>query len=176
MRKVVYGGACSLDGYIARADDGMDWLLWGDDVSEVIAESWKRFDTFLMGRRTYEVAARMGQGGAMPGITSVIFSRTLAEAPAGATLVRDDAAGFLRRLKEQPGTDICLMGGSNLARTFFEEDLVDEVGFNVHPVLLGTGIPAFRPMGRQLDMELQEERRLANGCVLLTYRVRRLPG
>jgi len=174
MRRVVYGGACSLDGFIARKDDGVDWLMWGDDVAEVVSATWARFDTFLMGRRTYEVAARNGQGGgAMPGIRSVIFSRTLTQSPSPhAELVRDDAAGFLRRLKTEPGKDICVMGGSDLARTFLEAGLVDEVGFNVHPVILGDGIPAFRPSGRQLDLMLTEERRLSNGCVLLTYAVK----
>jgi dihydrofolate reductase len=175
MRRVVYGGACSLDGYIAREDDGMDWLMWGDDVAEVVSATWARYDTFLLGRRTYDVAARSGQGGGeMPGVRSVVFSRTMAQPPArGVELVRDDAAGWLRAAKEQPGKDICVMGGSDLALTFLEAGLVDEIGFNVHPVLLGTGIPALRPMSRQLDLALTEERRFANGCVLLTYDVKR---
>jgi dihydrofolate reductase len=89
--------------------------------------------------------------------------------------VRDDAAGFVRRLKEAPGKDICLMGGGDFARTLFEADLIDEVGFNIHPVLLGAGLPAFYQMSRQIDLELKECRPFSTGCVLLTYRVRRGP-
>jgi hypothetical protein len=49
---------------------------------------------------------------------------------------------------------------------------IDEIGFNIHPVLLGTGIPLFHPMSRQIDLELRECRPLKNGCVYLSYRVK----
>jgi dihydrofolate reductase len=102
-----------------------------------------------------------------------VFSRTLTEAATrGVTLIRENAVEFVRHLKEQPGKDICLMGGGDFARTLFEADLVDEVGFNVHPVLLGDGIPAFHRMSRQIDLELTSCREFKTGCVLLTYRVR----
>ena len=60
MRKVVFGGANSLDNFIARKDDTVDWLLWNDEVSAIIAENWQRFDTVVMGRKTYEVGLRLG--------------------------------------------------------------------------------------------------------------------
>lgn len=63
------------------------------------------------------------------------------------------------------------MGGGELARSLFEADLIDEVGFNLHPVLLGAGIPAFHPMSRQINLELATSRVFKNGCMLLTYRV-----
>ena len=50
MRKVVYGGACSLDGYLAREDGSVDWLMFNDEVAELMKDSWTRFDTMLMGR------------------------------------------------------------------------------------------------------------------------------
>jgi len=172
MRQVIYGGANSLDNYIARRDHAVDWLKWSDEVGEVMAEFWPRIDTVIMGRKTYEVAVTNGQGDGYPGIATYVFSRTLTGSPSpNIILVRDDAAGFVRRLKEQPGKDICVMGGGDFARTLLEADLVDEIGFNVHPVLLGDGIPAFHTMARQLDLELKECRVFKTGCVLLTYRV-----
>jgi dihydrofolate reductase len=75
-------------------------------------------------------------------------------------------------LKEQDGKDICLMGGGELARSLFEAGLIDEIGFNVHPVLLGSGIPLFHPMSRQIDLELLECKPFPNGCVLVRYRVK----
>jgi dihydrofolate reductase len=65
------------------------------------------------------------------------------------------------------------MGGGELARALFEAGLIDEIGCNIHPVLLGMGIPLFHPMSRQVDLELRECRALKNGCVYLAYRVRR---
>jgi dihydrofolate reductase len=174
VRKVTFGGANSLDNYIARTDHAVDWLLWGDEAAAYMADYWKSIDTILMGRKTYEVALRSGQGdGGYPGVKSYVFSRTLKDDPkGGVTIVRTDAAEFVRDLKNQTGKDICLMGGGELARSLFEAGLIDEIGFNIHPVLLGAGIPLFHPMGRQIDLELQECRRFKNGCVLVTYRVK----
>ena len=59
------------------------------------------------------------------------------------------------------------------AKSLFEADLIDEVGLNIHPVLLGSGIPLFYEMPRQIDLELTECRQLSNGCVALTYQVKR---
>lgn len=173
MRKVTFGGANSLDNYFARPDHAVDWLLWGDEAAAVMADYWKTIDTVLMGRKTYEVALRSGYSDGYPGMKNYVFSRTLPEGPAdGVTVVRDDAAGFVRDLKEQDGKDICLMGGGELARSLFEADLIDEIGFNIHPVLLGSGVPLFHPMTRQIDLELTVCRPFKNGCVYVTYRVK----
>jgi dihydrofolate reductase len=64
------------------------------------------------------------------------------------------------------------MGGGELARSLFEAGLIDEVGFNIHPVLLGSGIPLFHPMSRQVHLELIERRSFKNGCVYVMYRVK----
>ena len=60
MRKVVFGGANSLDNYFARKDDAVDWLMWSDEVGKIMADYFKTFDTIVMGRRTYEVALANG--------------------------------------------------------------------------------------------------------------------
>jgi dihydrofolate reductase len=102
-----------------------------------------------------------------------VFSRTLQPKSAGGvTIVSEDAVEFVRRLKEQDGKDICLMGGGELARSLFEADLIDEIGLNIHPLLLGSGIPLFHPLSRQIDLELRECRAFKNGCVLVSYRVK----
>jgi dihydrofolate reductase len=173
MRKVTFGGANSLDNYLARPDHAVDWLLWCDEAAEVMANYWKTIDTVLMGRKTYEVAVRSGHGGgAYPGMKTYVFSRTLKEGADGVTIVSEDAAAFVRDLKKQDGKHICLMGGGELARPLFEAGLIDEIGFNIHPVLLGAGIPLFYPMNRQIDLELKECKPFKNGCVCVTYRVK----
>jgi len=174
VRKVTFGGANSLDNYLARTDDAVDWLMWGEEAAAVMADFWKTIDTVLMGRKTYEVALRSGQGaGAYPGVQTYVFSWTLKEDPnGGVTIVSGDAADFVRDLKQRDGKDICLMGGGELARSLFGAGLIDEIGFNIHPVLLGSGIPLFHPMSRQIDLELRECRAFKNGCVLVSYRVK----
>jgi dihydrofolate reductase len=168
-RKVIFGGAISLDGYFAGPGEAIDWLRRSEDSAAAIAASWKGVDTMLMGRKTWAFAARMGGGPSMPGIRTYVFSRTLAGVPEGVELVREDAADFVRRLKERDGGGILVMGGGELGSALIEAGLVDEIRFNVHPVLLGGGIPAFRPMARRVEFELVEARAMAKGCVLLRY-------
>ena len=176
MRSVTYGAACSLDGFIAPPDGSMDWLHFSRDVQEYMATYWASIDTMLMGRKTWEVAVGQGGGGGgggggSKGITTYVFSRTLERVGHGAHLVREDAGEFVRRLKEQPGKGICVMGGGELAQSLFAAGAIDEVGLNVHPILLGSGVPFFRDPGRRISLELAESRVIDGGCVLSTYRV-----
>jgi dihydrofolate reductase len=174
MRLAIYGAACSLDGFIARKDGAVDWLFFSKDVSAFMAAFWKRVDTVLMGRKTWEVTAAMGQaGGGMGGMSTYVFSRTLTAAPHPAVrLVTSDAGAFVRELKSQPGKDICVMGGGDFARSLFEAGVIDEVGLNIHPVLLGSGIPLFVDPGHQTDLALTDCRVMQGDCVLALYRVR----
>ena len=86
----------------------------------------------------------------------------------------DEAASVMKDFwkKDEPGKDICVMGGGLLAKSLFEADLIDEIGFNVHPVLLGSGIPMFHEMNRQVDLDLIECRPFKNGTIMLSYRVK----
>jgi dihydrofolate reductase len=174
MRKVIFGGAISLDNFIARKDGAVDWLLFSKEVSQIMKDMWANIDTMVMGRKTYEVAQRMGGGGDHFGVKTYVFSRTLKEQDSKQiTFIADDAAPFVRRLKEEKdGKDILVMGGGLLAQSLFEADLIDQLGFNIQPVLLGSGIPLFYEMSRQIDLELQECRQLSKGCVYVTYKVK----
>ena len=178
MRTVTYGAACSLDGFITGPDGALDWMYFSQDVMDVMTDYMKRVDTILMGRKTWQVAhASAADGspppdGGLPTMRTYVFSRTLESlATPDATLVRDDAAGFVRALKSEPGGDICLMGGGELARSLFDADLIDEVGLNIHPVLLGGGVPMFPTPGPQVGLELLDSRVIAGGCVLANFRV-----
>ncbi len=175
MRKITFGGANSLDNYFARTDDSVDWLMWTSEVAAIMESYWKTIDTILMGRKTYEVGLRLSKGkqNPHPGAKTYVFSRTLPKSSdKSVEIVNDDAVSFVRHLKSQPGKDICLMGGGDFARTLFEAKLIDELGFNVHPVLLGSGIPLFHKMKEQINLELIECKPLKNGCVVLSYRVK----
>lgn len=177
MRKVTYGGANSLDNFIARKDDTFDWILWSKDAEKVMKDYWETIDTIVMGRRTYEIAAGNGGGGGHAGIKTYVCSRTIKKPNTKkVTFVSEDAVDLVRRLKEEDGKDICVMGGGVLAKSLFEADLIDQIGINVHPVLLGSGIPLFHEMSRQINLELKECRQLAKGCVMLTYSVKHAKG
>jgi dihydrofolate reductase len=172
MREVTYGGAVSLDGFLAGPDGAIDWLHFSKDVEQAMAEYWKGIDTILMGRKTYEFA--VSHGGRWPGqpMRACVFSRTLREIDdSQVELIRDDAAEFLRGLKRQPGGEICLMGGGELAQSLLAEGLVDRVRLNIHPVLLGSGIPTFRDAGKRVHLKLENCRTIDGGCLLAYYDV-----
>jgi dihydrofolate reductase len=171
MRKVTYGGANSADNFITGPDEDVGWLRMTGDVQQVIKDSWKGVDSMLMGRKTFEFGQKMGGGPAMKGIKSYVFSRTLESVPEGVELVRSDAVEFVRELKSGEGGDILVMGGGELGTALIEGGLVDEIGLNIHPVLLGRGTPLFREMSRPVELELIEARPMAEGCVLVRYRV-----
>ena len=173
MRKVIYGGACSLDGYLADRNGAVDWLHFSKDVEAIMAQSWATADTILFGRKTWQVAAAQGGGdGSMPGVKGFVFSRTLTSVPDGVELVASDAGDFVRKLKAQPGKDIVVMSGGNLAASLLKEGVIDEVGFNIHPIVLGSGVPAFLDPETRVKLELTECRALDGGCVLVSYRVK----
>ncbi len=182
MRRAIFGGANSLDNYFAREDGRMDWLLWSDETMELMKDFWPRFDTIVMGRKTYDVAMASGPPSdagdktANPygDIRTYVFSKTLpaGPTPSGAEVVPDDPGAFVLDLKKQDGKDICVMGGGELAHSLLEAGAIDEIGFNIHPVLLGSGVPLFHKMSRQIDLELLDCRPMKNGCVYVLYRVR----
>jgi dihydrofolate reductase len=173
MRTVTYGGATSLDMFIAGPNESVDWLHWSDDVQQIMADYWATIDTLLMGRKTYEFGLKSGGGGGeLPGVASYVFSRTLKEAK-GAAVVSEDAGGFVRALKAKPGKGIMVMGGGELARSLFEADVIDEVGVNIHPVLLGGGVPLVPGLARPVNLELISTKPIQGGCVYALYRVKR---
>jgi dihydrofolate reductase len=180
MRIVTYGGAVSLDGFLAAADGSIDWLHFSKDVQEVMRSYWKDVDTILMGRKTYAVTApqekkaKERKASSERSMRTYVFSRTLkAIDDPGVELVSEDAVEFVRRLKELPGRDICLMGGGELAQSLMGAGLIDRVGLNIHPILLGSGIPVFRDAGGRVRLSLTECRVMDGGCVLATYDVQR---
>ena len=173
MRKVTFGGGNSLDNYITGPGEAVDWLRWTEDAQAISAASFKGVDTILMGRKTFEFAQRSGGGSVgAANIRTYVFSRTLERVPAGIELVREDAAAFVRALKAQPGGDIIVMGGGELGTALLEGGVVDEIGLNIHPLLLGGGTPLFHPLTRRIELELIEARAIRRECVLVRYRVR----
>ena len=179
MRRVTYGGACSLDGFLAGENGSIDWLYFSPDVSAIMTSYWKDVDTILMGRKTWDVAQAQGGGGGgdTSGMQTFVFSRTLARIDRpGVQLVKEDAGGFVRALKSRKGKGICVLGGGDFARSLFEADVIDEVGLNVHPILLGSGVPTFLDATHRVKLELTECRQLRGGCVYVSYRVKHSRG
>ena len=94
-----------------------------------------------------------------------------ADAPKGVEFVSEAVAPFMKRLREQPGKDIWLMGGGDLIASFLEAGAIDEFVITVTPVLLGAGLPLVARRQRDVQLELVSSKPFEDGVVQLHYRV-----
>jgi dihydrofolate reductase len=174
MRKLKYHVATTADGFIARTDGSFDCFpMEGEHVADYL-DSLKSYGTVLMGRRTYEVGLKAGVTDPYPYLKSYVFSRTMGDSPdERVEVVAEDTVAVVRRLKDEPGKDIYLCGGAELATGLFKADLIDEVILKVNPLLLGSGIPLMSDIGRSIDLELINSKVYESGVVLLSYRVKK---
>ena len=170
MRKVIYSVAMSLDGYIARPDGAYDWIPMDPAID------WDafmgRFDTVLVGRRTFDLMRTQGNGGGK-WHRSLVFSRTLAPQDfPDVTVVRDEAgAALVADLRRQEGKDIWLVGGGVLFRSLLDAGLVDAVETAIVPILLGEGLPMLPSAPRTVKLRYVNQTRYPSGIVLLRYDV-----
>jgi dihydrofolate reductase len=155
MRKVIYGGAMSLDGYIAGPNGEYDWIVM--DPAMDFAEFSTRFDTYLIGRKTFEAMRGMG-GTSVPGIQNIVFSRTLKQSDHPSVTISADAESVVAELRTRPGKDIALFGGGELFRSLLAAGLVDSIGVSVIPVLLGGGVPLLPPPATRATLRLTKQR------------------
>ena len=168
----------SLDGYIAGPNGEADWIVMDPDID--FKAMWDQFDTMLVGGRTY----RMLTGGKKPksskgfGMRAYVFSRTLKpEDCPGVTVVSDNVADTVNRLRAEDGKDIWLFGGGSLFHSLLEAGVVDSIEVGVIPVLLGEGIPLFPGPALRAPLELVSHKVYpTTGTLGLEYRVGRPAG
>jgi dihydrofolate reductase len=186
-RKLVYYVACSVDGFIARKDGSFDWALFhGEHFTDLIErfpetfpahlratlgvpQNARRFDTVLMGRKTYEVGLNAGITSPYEPLRQFVISRSIPEIPDSAVRVHRGApVELVRQLKgEEGGKDIWLCGGARLAAGLFAE--IDELILKINPVVIGAGIPLFDGVTGARAASLTEHKVYANGFVLAGY-------
>jgi len=181
MRKIFAFFFASLDGYHEAPGRDISWHRADEEFSDFDLAQLDEADTYLFGRVTYqgmaefwptkagleadpEVAERLNSR------PKVVVSRTLRDAGwANTTVVAAEVDGELRKLKEQPGKDIEVIGSAILTAYLLQAGLLDELRVLVNPVLIGGGSPAF-PVAAPVSLELLATRQFGNGNVLLTYR------
>ena len=173
-RRIRYQVAASLDGYIAGPNGEADWIVSDPDID--FGELFSQFDTFLVGRGTFESMVRLQGSGSIPGKKVIVFSRTLRQEDyADVTIVAEASAKNLTALRNETGKDIWLFGGGSLFRSLLEMRMVDTVEIAVIPILLGGGIPLLPTPAARTKLKLTGHRVYKTGIVLLEYAIEYKP-
>ena len=135
----------------------------------------------LFGRVTYELMASYWPtphalendpilAQAMNAVPKVVFSRTLASAAwSNSKLVKGDITAEVRKMKQESGPGMTILGSGSIAAQLAEAGLIDQFQFVVNPVILGSGRTMFEGIKEKLALKLTSTRTFANGNVLLCY-------
>jgi len=170
MRKVILYVASSLDNYIARPDGNIDWLLMEQDYG--FNDFYKEVDCILMGRKTWDKVQSFEGDFPYKGKECFVFSSNKEQGKnENVKFINSDIKAFISWLKTQPGDDVWLVGGGELAGYLFSENLIDEVIIALHPIILGEGIPLFTGFKNQHELVLYDSKVYSNSLVHLFYGV-----
>jgi dihydrofolate reductase len=173
MRKVILIAGITLDGYIARPDGSVDYLSMTKEGSAEMARLFASVDTIVMGRKTLDVVIALSGGSYKSPVVvpTYVFSRTRPPGERdGVIFTNQSPTAWLRKIPERRGKHIAHMGGGELARSFLEADLIDQLSLGVVPILLGSGLPLFHSGFPQRDFTLVENKTYSKNQISLTYR------
>jgi dihydrofolate reductase len=156
MALIRFGGAMSLDGYIAGPNGEYDWILMDPDIDFAAMQS--QFDTFLIGRKTFEAMLKMGTDvKSSKRIRNIVLSRTLKASDYPHVTVSADAERVVAELRAKPGKDVAIAGGGELFRSLLAAGLVDRIEVAVIPILLGGGIPLLPSPASRAALTLRKQ-------------------
>jgi len=150
MRKIILFIASSLDGYIARENGDVDWLP--GNTASGYDNFIKSVDTVIMGKTTYDQVLTFGDY-PYKDKKSFVFTRTDQDKDENAEFV-SDVEKFVKDGFPGTGENIWLVGGAQIIASFLNQGVVDEIIISVIPVILGNGIPLFKNIENETNLEL----------------------
>jgi dihydrofolate reductase len=184
MRKIFLFMNVTLDGYFEGPGHDISFFAADNDSHhETFSPGQSQeVDTILLGHRTYElmenywptpqaeqdnpdVAKFMNE---TPKV--VVSHNAFKPGWPNVTVINDNVAGEIKKLKEQPGKNIISFGSNNLCVSLMPAGLIDEFQILVNPVALGDGTPLFKGLSKKTDLILTETRQFNSGKILLTYK------
>ncbi|MBE2193923.1 MAG: dihydrofolate reductase [Anaerolinea sp.] len=179
MRKIVVSEFISLDGVI-EAPHTWQFPFQTEEMGAITERQTHDTDALLLGRVTYEIFAsfwptqtnnEFGVADKYNSVTKYVVSTTLQTAGwNNSTLIRSNVIEEIRRLKQQPGGKIGIIGSATLVHSLLGASLIDEMQVLVHPLVLGKGVRLFAE-GYHSPMKLADSKILSNGVVYLSYQI-----
>ena len=182
MRKLIVFNSVTTDGYFTDKNNDMSWAHKSDpEFNSFTEENAKSGGELVFGRVTYEMmksfwptdnARKMFPVLAeqMNNAKKIVFSRTLDKADWNNTrLIKGDLAEEVRKLKNQSGDDLVIMGSGSIVAQLTDAHLIDEYQMIENPIALGDGRTMFDGIKEKLDLKLTNTRPFKNGNVLLSY-------
>jgi len=184
MRKLIVFNHVSLDGYFVDGAGDMSWAKADHQDAEwnaFVAGNASGGGVLVFGRVTYELMAGFWPtpfaienmpvvAAGMNGMPKVVFSRTLDRASwNNTTLVKGDPAAEIRKMKQEPGEGMAILGSGAIVSQLAQEGLIDGYQVVVNPVVLGKGRTMFDGVREKLRLKLTKTRAFGNGNVLLCY-------
>jgi dihydrofolate reductase len=186
MRKLKLQVQISVDGFIAGANNEMDWLTvtWSDDIKKYVDEITKPVDTILLGKNLAmgfiphwaAVANDKNNPEQEAGIfftqtPKIVFSKTLTKSDWENTEVENsDFVERINALKKQSGNDIIVYGGGKFVSSLIKEKLIDELYLFINPAILGKGMPIFQDVDAMQKLELISSKHFECGIIVLVYK------
>jgi dihydrofolate reductase len=178
MRKVIVAEFLTLDGVMEASEEWQPPYV-SEDVAEEIRAGIHASEALLLGRVTYEIFAaywpsqtndEFGIADKLNSERKFVVSSTLEKAEWNdSTLIRGNVAEEIRKLKQQPGEDIRIIGSATLVQSLMKEDLIDEYWLMVHPVVVGRGKRLLNDGMETTGLKLVEAKAFSSGVVLLRY-------
>ncbi|HJY08832.1 MAG TPA: dihydrofolate reductase family protein [Bryobacteraceae bacterium] len=172
MAEVIYYVSSSLDGYIATADGGVDWLSRLDAAGEDhgAGELYASADALLLGSHTYQYALKLGYWPSPEKPSWVFTQRDLCVLHRSITLTSEKPREIVELLAARGLRRLWLMGGGKLAASFHGEQLISRYIISVFPILLASGVPLFAPHSSPPEaLRLVAANPFKSGIVQLTY-------
>jgi dihydrofolate reductase len=182
MRSLIVFNHVSLDGYFVDKKGDMRWAHKQDpEWNEFVAGNARGGGVLLFGRVTYEMmasywptpmAAQNSPAVAehMNNLQKVVFSRTLDRASWNNTkLVKGDLATEVRKMKQESGQGLVIMGSGTIVSQLAQEGLIDEFQIVVCPIVIGSGRSLFEGVTEKLNLKLTKSRTFGNGNVYTCY-------
>jgi len=184
MRKLLVFNSVTVDGYFTDKNNDMSWAHRQSDLEwdEFVAGNARSGGELLFGRVTYEMMASFWPTPAaaqqfpevaagMNNSPKVVFSRSLDSVSWQNTrLMKGNLADEVRKLKDEPGDHLVIMGSGSIISQLALENVIDEYQLVVNPIVLGTGRTIFEGIKEKLKLKLTSSREFSNGNVLLCYR------